>query len=163
MSKRNEEGTMEIIKVLETRVQNQERFDFILFFFFKQKTAYEIYQCDWSSDVCSSDLPEKVYQSFLLGLLVNLQYTHEVKSNREAGYGRYDVMIIPKNKEKTGFVIELKSIDNYNNETLNEAADAALAQIEEKQYEQELLSAGIQDIVKMGIAFDGKRVEVRTK
>ena len=62
--------------------------------------------------------PEKVYQAFLLGLLVNLQHTHQVKSNRESGYGRYDVVVIPKDIRQAGFVIELKSIDTYTEETL---------------------------------------------
>ncbi|MBI4647562.1 MAG: AAA family ATPase [Bacteroidia bacterium] len=105
--------------------------------------------------------PEKVYQAFLLGLFVNLQDKNEIISDREAGYGRYDIMIIPHDKNKTGIIIELKTIDTYHKETILEAVQAAIDQIEERQYEKTLIAKGIKDILKLGIAFDGKRVEVK--
>jgi hypothetical protein len=104
---------------------------------------------------------EKVYHAFLLGLLVNIQSSHEIKSNREAGYGRADVMIIPKDKSQPAFIIELKTIYTYHGETALEAVDSALKQIEDRQYAKELETQGITDITKLGIAFDGKRVEVK--
>jgi len=105
--------------------------------------------------------PERVYQAFTLGLLVNLQGKYEIKSNRESGYGRYDIMIIPKDKNKKGVVIEFKKIDDFEEETKDIALDKALKQIEEKKYAQELKERGIKDIIKLGIVFDGKRVWVK--
>lgn len=101
---------------------------------------------------------EKVYHAFVLGLLVNLNGTHEVKSNRESGYGRYDVMLIPRDLTKKGIILEFKKVDEDDGEGLEDACSAALMQIEEKKYEQELHGRGITDIVKVAIAFDGKKV-----
>ncbi|MCX6584472.1 MAG: AAA family ATPase, partial [Candidatus Aminicenantes bacterium] len=74
--------------------------------------------------------PEKVYHALVAGLLIWISNTHEVKSNRESGYGRYDIMIIPKNRAQIGYVIEFKSVDKDDNETVDTALEAALAQIE---------------------------------
>ncbi|MBI4646291.1 MAG: AAA family ATPase [Bacteroidia bacterium] len=105
---------------------------------------------------------EKVYQAFLLGLFVNLHDEYEVNSEKEAGYGRCDIIINHMtDKGKPGFIIELKRLSHLKNETLDEAVNAALEQIEEKQYEKALIAKGIKDILKLGIAFDGKRVEVK--
>ncbi|MBI4648674.1 MAG: AAA family ATPase [Bacteroidia bacterium] len=107
--------------------------------------------------------PEKVYQAFLLGLFVNLHDEYEIKSERESGYGRFDITINHKtDKNKTAFIIELKSLRKVKKEILKQAVRSALAQIEERQYEKELKDKGITDILKLGIAFDGKRVEIKT-
>ena len=105
--------------------------------------------------------PEKVYQAFILGMLVRLHDEYEIKSNRESGYGRYDVMIIPKDTNKKGIVIELKTIDKFENEDYKKALDAALIQINDKNYEQELIDRGITNILKLAIVLDGKRVFVK--
>jgi hypothetical protein len=105
--------------------------------------------------------PEKVYHALVAGLLIWISNTHEVKSNRESGYGRYDIMIIPKNPVQTGYVIEFKSVDKDENETVEDAVKAALAQIEAKKYETELVERGIKHIKKLAIAFLGKEVFVR--
>ncbi len=105
--------------------------------------------------------PEKFYHALVLGMLVSLSETHEVSSNRESGYGRYDVMVIPKNQALCGIIIEFKVVDADEHETLEDAACAALAQIEEKKYEIELKKRGILKILKLGIAFEGKRVLVK--
>ena len=102
---------------------------------------------------------EKVYQAFLLGLLVNLSIDYEVTSEKESGYGRYDISIVPKVKNKKAVIMELKRIET--DETKDEALDSALAQIEEKKYETAILAKGISDIDKLGIVFDGKRVWVK--
>jgi hypothetical protein len=65
--------------------------------------------------------PEKVYHALVAGLLIWISNTHEVKSNRESGYGRYDIMIIPKDLTKIGYVIEFKSVDKDDNETVETA------------------------------------------
>jgi len=101
--------------------------------------------------------PERFYHAIVLGMLVGLLSTYEVKSNREAGGGRYDVVLIPKSPNKPGYVFEFKKIDEVDKETLEHAAQIALAQIEEKNYEQKLVTRGITQIIKLGIAFKGKQ------
>ena len=105
--------------------------------------------------------PESFFHAFVLGMLVSLGETHQIKSNRESGYGRYDVMVIPRDKNKLGIIIEFKKVDKTRNETLEIAAKNALKQIEEKKYEQELLSIGIKDILKLAIIFEGKKVLIK--
>ncbi len=105
--------------------------------------------------------PERFYHAFVLGMLVSLNQTHEIKSNRESGFGRYDVMIIPRETKICGVIIEFKKVDTTENETLETAAANALKQIEEKQYEQELHDRKIKKIVKLAIAFEGKEVLIK--
>ncbi len=105
--------------------------------------------------------PERVYHALVAGLLVWITNTHEIKSNRESGYGRYDILIIPKNLSLLGFVIEFKAVNKRRNETVEDATAAALQQIEAKQYESELKERGITHIKKLAIAFSGKEVFVK--
>ena len=105
--------------------------------------------------------PEKVYQAFLLGMLVS-NGAYEVSSNRESGLGRYDILLRPRDIHKRGFIMELKVYDPMFDESVDKVLDSALAQIEKKQYESVLRSAGVKDILKMAITFDGKRVWVKT-
>ncbi len=107
--------------------------------------------------------PEKVYHALVAGLLIWITDTHEVKSNRESGYGRYDILIIPKDASKIGYVIEFKAVDFYNHETVEGALESALTQIETKKYETELIERGISHIKKLAIAFSGKEVFVKEK
>ena len=99
---------------------------------------------------------ERVYQAFILGLLVNLSIDYEVTSEKESGYGRYDISIVPKDKSKKAIIMELKRIEKE--ETAQKALENALAQIEEKKYESAVLAQGIKDIEKLAVVFDGKRV-----
>ncbi|RMI14754.1 MAG: AAA family ATPase [Calditrichaeota bacterium] len=101
---------------------------------------------------------EKVYQAFIIGLLTWLGGTHEIKSNRESGYGRYDVMVIPKDPSQPGYVIEFKKIDEEQFESPGAAIDKAFQQLEEKDYVQELRERGVQEIKQLAIVFRGKRV-----
>jgi len=105
---------------------------------------------------------ESVYQAFLLGLLVNLSSEYEVNSNRESGFGRYDIAIIPKDITKKAIIMELNRIDEYEEETKEQALDSALKQIEDKNYEAAIRERGCTDILKMAVTFDGKRVWVKT-
>ena len=106
--------------------------------------------------------PERFYHGFVLGLLVEMRDIYEVKSNRESGYGRYDVMLIPKNNDKkyNAIIIEFKVFDSYDESTLEDTAKSALRQIEEKDYDAELVSIGIpkERIRHYGFAFEGKKV-----
>ena len=105
--------------------------------------------------------PERFYHGFVLGLLVDLAGDYTVTSNRESGFGRYDVMIEPKDvKKNPAFILEFKVYDRDDEDTLQDTVEAALAQIEEKQYEANLIAKGIpaENIRKYGFAFEGKKV-----
>lgn len=105
--------------------------------------------------------PEKFYHGFVLGLISSTMNTHIIKSNRESGYGRYDVMVIPKDANKPdaiGLILEFKVADDE--EELKASAQEALQQIEKRSYETELRQAGVAKIIKVGLAFFEKKVEV---
>ena len=106
------------------------------------------------------DEPERFYHGFVLGLLVELSGTYVITSNRESGFGRYDVILEPKNEEDKAFILEFKTYDKEEEEGLKDTVKAALAQIEEKQYAASLVGRGIsaERIYKYGFAFEGKRV-----
>lgn len=104
--------------------------------------------------------PESFYQAFILGLLSGLDATHEIKSNRESGTGRYDVMIVPRDSKGIGIIIELKRRIPDEEPDLKATAARALRQIERKKYEVELRERGIKDIRKLAIAIDGKEALV---
>ncbi|MDE6622521.1 MAG: PD-(D/E)XK nuclease domain-containing protein, partial [Lachnospiraceae bacterium] len=103
--------------------------------------------------------PERFYHGFVLGMVVNLAGTYKVCSNRESGYGRYDVMIKPLDRTKKAYIFEFKVLDPDEDEkTLEDTLANAHRQIEEKQYEAELTSEGFapHQIRKYGFAFRGK-------
>ena len=104
---------------------------------------------------------EKVYHAFVMGLLLWLSPDYEIKSNRESGYGRYDIMIIPQDTGKLGFIIEFKK--TRKKETLESAAVSALNQIEERKYETELEQRGIKQYKKLAVVFSGKDVYVKER
>jgi hypothetical protein len=105
--------------------------------------------------------PERFYHGFVLGLMVDLDDRYVIRSNRESGFGRYDVMMIPRDKSDKAFIFEFKVKDADDDETtLEDTLKNALSQIEEKRYAQELTASGIPEdhIRKYGFAFDGKTV-----
>jgi len=107
--------------------------------------------------------PERFYHGFVLGMMVNLADRYRIVSNRESGYGRYDVMIEPlekKHSKEKAFIFEFKVLDRDDEEEkLEDTVANALAQIEEKQYEAALIAEGFEadQIRKYGFAFQGKR------
>ncbi len=105
------------------------------------------------------DEPEKVYHALVAGLLVWISNTHDVKSNRESGYGRYDIMIIPRDVTQWGYVIEFKKTGKK--ETVKSAVKAALQQMEAKRYETGMVERGITRIKMLAIVFRGKEVFVK--
>ena len=108
--------------------------------------------------------PENFYHGLVIGLLVELRDRYEIKSNRESGLGRYDVMLRPKDKKDNAVIIEFKSKRrSEKGKSLDELCDMALKQIEDKKYEAELLSAGYEKekIIKLAFAFEGKEVLIK--
>ena len=111
--------------------------------------------------------PENFYHGFVLGLMVEKRDDYIIKSNKESGFGRYDVMMIPRNV-KTGnlpaMILEFKVMNSNKEKTLEETVSSALAQIEEKKYDTELINAGVkkENIRHYGFAFDGKKVLIGT-
>jgi len=104
---------------------------------------------------------ESFYHAFVLGMLIGLGDDYQVESNRESGYGRYDVMVIPKDKSKLGIIMEFKKVNQRKNEDLETAVEVALEQIKNKNYRQELLNRNVENILEIGIAFQGKDLLVR--
>ena len=104
--------------------------------------------------------PERFYHGFVLGLLVDLAGRYEVTSNRESGFGRYDVLLKPLNTDDDGIILEFKIFNPKKESSMEDTVQAALNQIEEKKYEQTLLDQGIEKdrIRKYGFAFEGKKV-----
>ena len=114
---------------------------------------------DTAKDPSDSE-PERFYHGLVLGLIVELNREYTITSNRESGYGRYDVMIEPHDKKQPAYILEFK-VHNPRKETSLEATvESALQQIEEKQYEADLIARGfVKDkIHKYGFAFEGKKV-----
>ena len=104
---------------------------------------------------------ESFYHAFVLGLIVDLQQ-YEITSNGDSGYGRYDIMLIPKNSSDHGIVIEFKTHNSKKEKNLNVTCSNALKQIYEKEYITKLKTNGIllENIYVYGFAFNGKHVQI---
>ncbi len=115
---------------------------------------------DGGKKVSPVNNPERFYHGFVLGLLVDLEGRYVVTSNRESGFGRYDVLLEPLDKKEDGIILEFKVHDPEDETDLKATVHAALDQIEEKQYAQMLLDHGVrpEKIRKYGFAFEGKTV-----
>ena len=107
--------------------------------------------------------PERFYHGFVLGLMVELEDRYILTSNRESGFGRYDVMLEPKNEGDNAIIIEFK-VQGRRENSLEETARAALHQIERKRYDESLIARGFpaERIRKYGFAFQGKRVFIES-
>ena len=116
---------------------------------------------DTGKRVSGKAQPERFYHGFVLGLLGDLKGRYQVTSNRESGFGRYDIMLEPLNPvQDDAIIIEFKVFNPRKEQSIEETLASALAQIEKKQYETTLISKGIlkEKIRKYGFAFEGKNV-----
>ena len=104
--------------------------------------------------------PERFYHGFVLGLLVDVRDSYEVRSNKESGFGRYDVVLIPRQSGKDAIIIEFKVFDESEEESLEKTVLNAQKQIEDKNYDADLMERGIakENIRHYGFAFRGKKV-----
>lgn len=142
---------------------------------FPQSTAVSIQEAIFSGDnkklkdsiqtlltqsVSSFDTAgENFYHGFMLGLCALLGGSF-ITSNRESGNGRYDIQLNPVRKNLPGILIELKAEKKCTKDQLKKLSEAALQQITDKNYDTEMIAAGIKNIYKYGVAFSGKKVEV---
>ena len=104
---------------------------------------------------------ENFYHAFVLGMLVGLKDNYYVKSNRESGYGRYDIMLEPKDKNGNSFIMEFKVYKEEKEKDIEETIENAKKQIEERKYEEDLQERGYTNITKMVFAFKGKEVKMK--
>lgn len=109
--------------------------------------------------------PERFYHGFVLGLLVELEDRYYISSNRESGFGRYDVILEPHQKNENAYIIEFKVYDPEKEKTLEDSVKDALKQIKDQKYETELVKRGIpvENIREYGFAFYGKKVLIGKK
>ena len=103
---------------------------------------------------------ESFYHGLVLGLIALMDNQYKIKSNRESGDGRYDISLIPRENRYPGIIMELKWKKDLKEDGLIELANQALAQIDNNRYDAEMKEDGIQDVLKFGIAFSGKRVYI---
>ena len=104
---------------------------------------------------------ENFYHAFVLGMLVGLKDSYYVKSNRESGFGRYDIMLEPKDKNGNSFVMEFKVYKEEKEKTIEDTIENAKKQIEERKYAEDLEERGYTNITKMVFAFKGKKVKMQ--
>lgn len=106
---------------------------------------------------------ESFYHGLVLGLIALMDNQYKIRSNRESGDGRYDISLIPREKKYPGIIMELKWKSNLNDKALEQLSQEALAQIDEKKYDAEMRQEKIGKILKLGIAFSGKKVKIQRK
>ena len=128
---------------------------------FRKKFAVLVRQMFSFMDV-GENTAENFYHAFVLGMLVGLKDSYYVNSNRESGFGRYDIMLEPKDKNGNSFIMEFKVLEDEEEKTIEETIENAKKQIEEKKYEENLRERGFTNITKMVFAFRGKEVKMQT-
>ena len=127
---------------------------------FEQKFKVLVRQMFSFMDV-GENTAENFYHAFVLGMLVGLKDSYYVNSNRESGYGRYDIMLEPKDKNGNSFIMEFKVYREEKEKDINDTIESAKKQIEERKYEENLQEKGFKNITKMVFAFKGKEVKMQ--
>lgn len=128
---------------------------------YMNRVALQTFSYFDTGDRASGAEPERFYHGFVLGLLVDLHDRYYVKSNRESGFGRYDVMLEPKHPgHENAVILEFKARSTRKEKSLEETAQSALEQIRQRKYREELKTKGIKEeqIKEYGFAFEGKTV-----
>lgn len=105
---------------------------------------------------------EGFYHGLILGLIALMDNQYKIRSNRESGDGRYDISLFPREKKYPGIIMELKWKKGLETDALDALAKEALIQIDSKRYDHEMREDGVEDILKLGIAFSGKEIRIRT-
>jgi hypothetical protein len=131
-----------------------------------QLKDFSKYFADFIKNACSyydfaDKEPEKIYHALVLGMMVHLQSDYRISSNRESGYGRYDIVLHPLKQELPGFVFEFKKFDEEDEESIQQTLDSAFQQMLEKEYANILVQEGCERIHHIAIAFKGKEVKMR--
>ena len=106
---------------------------------------------------------EGFYHGLALGLVALMDNHYEIKSNRESGDGRYDISLIPRENKYPGIIMELKWKSGLDEEALEALSDEALRQIDDKRYDSEMSYDGVEKLLKLGIAFSGKKVRIKAE
>ena len=107
-----------------------------------------------------TDRYENFYHGLMLGIMVNLVDEYYLASNQEFGLGRPDLVLIPRDKNKKAFILEFKNVLTSHKKTEVEAAQDALAQIKENQYEKGVKKTGVKQVIKIGLGLRGKEAAV---
>lgn len=106
---------------------------------------------------------ESFYHGFILGLIALIDHQYTIKSNRESDNGRYDISLFPKRPDYPGIIMEFKWGNHLDSNTLEKLAESALLQIDQKRYDTEMLELNVSNILKLGIAFSGKQVCIKSE
>ena len=127
---------------------------------YMERVTRQTFSCFDTGRSAAHEEPERFYHGFVLGLIAELNSDYEITSNRESGFGRYDVMLEPHDKRADAMILEFKVHNAKKEKSLEDTVKAAVAQINEKKYDTALIMHGIpaDHIRRYGFAFDGKQV-----
>lgn len=131
-----------------------------LYFNDAQKLQKEMHKLLLQSASCYDTAGENFYHGFVLGLCAMMDNRYYISSNGESGEGRYDIQLLPKSEIMPGILIELKVARNFSGDKLKQLSETALAQIQDRKYDTDMISKGVKTIFKYGVAFSGKQVEI---